>query len=61
MPFAEAQLVTWSNQGAKTTSANSYASIRHALEKTGSPLAGRDVDIFLQGSYGNDTNIYGNS
>lgn len=43
------------------SSSNAYASIQHALEKTGSPLAGRSVEIFLQGSYGNHTNIYGDS
>lgn len=61
MPIPEAQLNTWSHQGAITTSSAAYASIRHALLKTSSPLANRGVEIFLQGSYANSTNIYGDS
>jgi hypothetical protein len=59
MPIPLSQLDTWTSQGAITTSSAAYASIRHALLKTTSPLANRDVEIFLQGSYGNSTNIYG--
>lgn len=61
MPIPLAQLNTWSNQGATTTSAAAYAAIRNAVVATSSPLRGRNVDIFLQGSYGNSTNIYGDS
>lgn len=61
MAIPESQLSTWSNQGATTTSASAYASIKHALEKAGSPVAGLDTDIYLQGSYRNSTNIYGDS
>src|SRR5260370_27565539 len=61
MPIPSSQLDTWANQGAITTSSEAYASIRHALSKAGSPLANRNVDIFLQGSYANSTNIYGDS
>ena len=61
MPIPSGQLNTWANQGAITTSSNAYNSIRTALLKSTSPLANRDVDIFLQGSYGNATNIYGDS
>jgi len=61
MPIPEAKLNTWSNQGAITTSSAAYASIRHALLKSTSPLASRRVDIYLQGSYANATNIYGDS
>jgi hypothetical protein len=43
------------------SSSAAYNSIRHALTRNGSPLNGRGVDIYLQGSYGNDTNIYGDS
>jgi len=38
-----------------------YASIRHALLKSSSPVANRGAEIFLQGSYANATNIYGDS
>jgi hypothetical protein len=61
MPIPQSKLDTWSNQGAMTTSAAAYASIRHALLKSTSPLANRGVDIYLQGSYANSTNIYGDS
>jgi tRNA nucleotidyltransferase (CCA-adding enzyme) len=61
MAIPLAQLVTWSNQGAVTTSSAAYASIKHALTKNTSPLVGKGLDIFLQGSYANDTNIYGDS
>jgi hypothetical protein len=61
MSIPEAQLSTWSNQGAITTSSAAYTSIRHALLKFTSPLADKGVDIYLQGSYANSTNIYGDS
>src|SRR3977135_2260449 len=61
MPIPEAQLNTWSNPGAITTSSAAYASIRHALQKSTSPLANRSVEIYLQGSYANSTNIYADS
>lgn len=59
MPIPYSQLNTWSHQGAITTSSAAYNSIRNALLATRSPLSGRGVEIFLQGSYANNTNIYG--
>jgi len=61
VPIPLSKLNTWAHQGAITTSSTAYASIRHALLKASSPLAGRGVEIFLQGSYANSTNIYGDS
>lgn len=61
MSIPSSQLNTWAGQGAITTSSEAYASIRHALLKESSPLANRGVEIFLQGSYANATNIYGDS
>lgn len=61
MPIPQSQLDTWSHLGAVTTSSAAYNNIRQALLKTASPLANRGVDIFLQGSYANSTNIYGDS
>jgi hypothetical protein len=58
MPIPEAQLETWSSQGAITTSASTYQTIRNALEASTAGYAGKDHKIFLQGSYGNDTNIF---
>jgi hypothetical protein len=61
MAIPKAQLETWANPGALTTSAAAYASIRHALLKSTSPVADLGLDIYLQGSYGNSTNIYADS
>lgn len=61
MAIPRAQLERWANPGALTTSAAAYASIRNALLKSTSPVANLGLDIFLQGSYANSTNIYGDS
>jgi hypothetical protein len=55
------QLQTWSVQGSVTQSKNTYATIRAALEDQGAAYKDRNFKIFLQGSYGNDTNIYAES
>jgi len=61
MPIPQSQFETWSNSGATGLSSSAYASIRHSLEKSSSPLVGKGVEIFLQGSYANDTHIYADS
>lgn len=61
MPIAESQLETWSHQGSKAQSASTYETIRSALRSPNAPYASRDFEVFLQGSYGNDTNIYADS
>jgi Nucleotidyltransferase domain len=61
MAITSNQLDTWSHQGGAAISSTAYASIRHALTKSSSPLHGRGVEIFLQGSYANATNTYGDS
>lgn len=61
MPIPESQLETWSHQGSITQSRNTYNSIKNVLESSSTPYAGRDFKVFLQGSYGNDTNIYAES
>ena len=61
MAIPESQLETWSHQGAITQSKNTYATIKSALEDTDSTYYGKSFEVFLQGSYGNDTNIYGES
>jgi hypothetical protein len=60
MAIPEAQLTTWSSIGAQVTSKDTYAKVRNALNQSDAPYRqqGRDVKIFLQGSYGNDTNVY---
>ena len=60
MAIPENQLETWSRQGAMATATALYERIRTAL-KNDTALQGRDFDVFLQGSYRNSTNIYGDS
>ncbi|MBS1663379.1 MAG: nucleotidyltransferase [Bacteroidetes bacterium] len=61
MPISETQLETWAHQGAVAQSKDTYATIRAALQDSASPYAGRSYDIFLQGSYCNDTNVCADS
>lgn len=61
MPIPESQLVTWSHQGSVTQSSTTYATIKRALEAADVGYADKDFKIFLQGSYGNATNIYSES
>src|SRR2546430_122780 len=59
MAIPESQLATWSHQGSVTQSAGTYAIVKRALESTGTGYSGKAYEVFLQGSYANDTNIYG--
>jgi len=61
MAFPESQLETWSHQGAVTTSSATYRSIQTALAASSSPTREKDYEVYLQGSYKNDTNIRGDS
>jgi predicted nucleotidyltransferase len=61
MPIPESQLETWSHQGAVATASATYKSIQTALAANSSPIKGRDYEVYLQGSYKNDTNIRGDS
>jgi|SRR6266571_1481824 len=61
MSIPESQLEIWSHQGSVTQSSATYNTIKSALEVEGSPYADKDYEVFLQGSYGNDTNIYAES
>lgn len=61
MPIPESQLDTWSHQGSITQSSNTYNSIKNVLEASTTPYNGKNFKVFLQGSYGNDTNIYAES
>jgi hypothetical protein len=61
MPIPESQLETWSHQGSITQSSNTYNSIKNVLQASTTPYAGKNFKVFLQGSYGNDTNIYAES
>ena len=61
MSIPEAQLETRCNQGATVTSAAAYTSIKTALADAKSKVRDLNPEIFLQGSYGNSTNIYADS
>jgi hypothetical protein len=61
MPIPQSQLDTWCNQGATVSAQASYASIQAALGHADSSIRYRDYEIYLQGSYRNDTNIYADS
>lgn len=61
MPIPETQLDTWSHIGAAKGSSGTYNTVKDALEAAGTPYANNNYSVFLQGSYGNDTNIYSES
>jgi hypothetical protein len=61
MAIPESQLATWSHQGSITQSSNTYKSIKTTLEEATTPYSAKTFKIFLQGSYGNATNIYSES
>jgi hypothetical protein len=60
MPFSETQLTTWAGQGAITSSATTYNSIKTCIESV-SWNSDIKYDMYLQGSYKNSTNIRANS
>jgi hypothetical protein len=61
MAVSETQLQTWARPGAVTTSINAHESIRKVLLSDNSPVKGKQMDFYLQGSYKNDTNVRGDS
>ena len=61
MAIPESQLDIWAKQGSVIQSQATYASVRGVLDRGDAAYASRDYGIFLQGSYGNDTNIYADS
>jgi hypothetical protein len=58
MPIPEQDLATMANIGAQVTSKDTYSTVRLALEAPNTGFHGKSYEIFLQGSYGNDTNIF---
>jgi len=60
MTISENQLEIWSHQGGTDAAQNTHTAIRNAL-KQHSWRSGVTYDDYLQGSYRNYTNIYGNS
>lgn len=61
MAIPESQLDTWSRQGSITQSSSTYNTIKSVLEASSTPYASKNFEVFLQGAYGNDTNIYAES
>ena len=55
------QLEIWSHKGAVATSRDTYQSIRSVLCASRVPYADKHYEVYLQGSYGNDTNIFSES
>jgi hypothetical protein len=55
----ESQLETWTHVGAGPQSTATYQSIKAVIEHKDAQYSSRRIDSFLQGSYGNDTNVYG--
>jgi hypothetical protein len=61
MGIPEAQLETWSHQGAIAGSSSTYSTVKNALESATAAYSGKSYKVFLQGSYGNDTNVWSES
>jgi hypothetical protein len=61
MAVPEAQLETWSHQGPTAQFTDTYNTISSVLWSANSPYAARSFTVFLQGSYKNATNVYGDS
>jgi hypothetical protein len=61
MGIPEAQLETWSHQGAITGSSSTYSMVKNVLESATAAYSGKSYKVFLQGSYGNDTNVWSES
>jgi hypothetical protein len=58
MSIPEADLTTMAQIGAQVTSKDTYSTVRLALEREDAGYFDKKFTIFLQGSYGNDTNIF---
>jgi predicted nucleotidyltransferase len=61
MPIPEQQLDTWSNQGATASAQATHISVRTALAANTSPIREMNYEVYLQGSYRNDTNVRADS
>ncbi|MGD9724788.1 MAG: nucleotidyltransferase [Alphaproteobacteria bacterium] len=61
MAIGEDQLETWTRIGAGATSKATYTTIKSALERADAPYSDKSYSIYLQGSYGNDTNVFRDS
>lgn len=61
MAIAEIQLETWAKQGPTAQFTATYDTLQAVLDNSSSPYYLKDFKISLQGSYKNDTNVYGDS
>ena len=61
MSIPESQLETWSHRGAVATAKKSHESIRNCLNQYDDWPDGASYEVYLQGSYKNNTNIRGDS
>ena len=61
MAIPETQMDTWSHRGSVTQSSTTYQTVRNALNASTAVYADKSFEVLLQGSYGNDTNIYAES
>lgn len=61
MAISDTQLATWAKQGPTGQFTATYETIRNVLNDSNSPYYLKDFEIFLQGSYKNTTNVYGDS
>jgi hypothetical protein len=61
MAISETQLGTWAKQGPTAQFTSTYDTLKLALNDASAPYFTKDYSIFLQGSYKNDTNLYGDS
>ena len=61
MGIPSSQIEIWSHQGAVRTSSETYHAIRDALYDANAAYSDMDFEVYLQGSYCNDTNIYAES
>ncbi len=57
MAISEAQLEIWSHQPTAGPSRDTYEAVRTVLLDGAAPFSGKGPDVYLQGSYGNDTNV----
>lgn len=61
MGIPASQCDTWRNQGATASAKAAHEAVRSALSANTSVVRERDFEVFLQGSYKNDTNIRADS
>jgi hypothetical protein len=59
--MVENQLETWGKQGPTGQFIDTYNTMRGHLLDKGAPYPLADVEVFLQGSYGNTANVYADS